>query len=146
VGEILDAQGADAGKIQTIARRLVHDSDRCVLHLPVRIGDFTDFFAGIHHAYTAGTISRPENPLMPTYKYVPVAYHSRASSVRPSGGTVRRPLGQRKLPEQAAPDYGPCRNLDYELELGVDRAGKSVRHSDPDRRGIAAHRRILSAE
>jgi fumarylacetoacetase len=89
------------------------------LQLPARIGDFTDFFAGIHHAYTAGTISRPENPLMPNYKYVPVAYHSRASSVRPSGGTVRRPNGQRKLPEQAAPDFGPCRNLDYELELGI---------------------------
>ena len=119
VGAILDANGADAAKIQTIAGRLVHDSSRCILHLPARVGDFTDFFAGIHHAYTAGTISRPENPLMPNYKYVPVAYHSRASSVRPSGGVVRRPSGQRKPPEQAAPDFGPCRNLDYELELGV---------------------------
>jgi len=61
VGEILDAKGADAAKIQTIANRLVHDSARCTLHLPARVGDFTDFFAGIHHAYTAGTISRPEN-------------------------------------------------------------------------------------
>jgi fumarylacetoacetase len=119
VGAILDANGADAAKIRTIAGRLVHDSSRCILHLPARVGDFTDFFAGIHHAYTAGTISRPENPLMPNYKYVPVAYHSRASSVRPSGGVVRRPSGQRKPPEQAAPDFGPCRNLDYELELGV---------------------------
>ena len=93
--------------------------DVASVHLPARIGNFTDFFAGIHHAHTAGTISRPENPLMPNYKYVPVAYHSRASSVRPSGGTVRRPNGQRKPPEQAAPDFGPCRNLDYELELGV---------------------------
>jgi fumarylacetoacetase len=57
--------------------------------------------------------------LMPNYKYVPVAYHSRASSVRPSGEEVRRPNGQRKPPNQAAPDFGPCRNLDYELELGV---------------------------
>jgi fumarylacetoacetase len=98
---------------------LLHDAARCTLHLPARVGNFTDFFAGIHHAHTAGTISRPENPLMPNYKYVPVAYHSRASSVRPSGGTVRRPNGQRKPPEQAAPDFGPCRNLDYELELGI---------------------------
>ena len=119
VSAILDVRGADAPKAQTIAGRLVHDSNRCTLHLPARIGDFTDFFAGIHHAYTAGTISRPENPLMPNYKYVPVAYHSRASSVRPSGGVVRRPRGQRKPPEQAVPDFGPCRNLDYELELGI---------------------------
>ena len=119
VGEILDAKGAAASKVKAIANQLLHDSARCAVHLPVRIGDFTDFFAGIHHARTAGTISRPENPLLPNYKYVPVAYHSRASSVRPSGGTVRRPNGQRKPPEQDAPDFGPCRNLDYELELGI---------------------------
>ena len=119
VGEILDANGADAAKIAAIAGRLLHDAAGCVLHLPARIGDFTDFFAGIHHAHTAGTISRPDNPLTPNYKYVPVAYHSRASSVRPSGGVVRRPNGQRKPPEQGAPDFGPCRDLDYELELGV---------------------------
>jgi fumarylacetoacetase len=119
LGELLDSKAAEAGRLQGIAGRLLHDAARCSMHLPARVGDFTDFFAGIHHAYTAGTISRPENPLMPNYKYVPVAYHSRASSVRPSGGTVRRPNGQRKPPEQTAPDFGPCRQLDYELELGV---------------------------
>ena len=119
VSGLLDAKGADAEKIQGMADRLLHDAAKCTLHLPARVGDFTDFFAGIHHAHTAGTISRPENPLMPNYKYVPVAYHSRASSVGVSGGTVRRPNGQRKPPEQDAPDFGPCRNLDYELELGV---------------------------
>jgi fumarylacetoacetase len=119
IGELLDSKGTDAAQLQGSANRLLHDAAHCTMHLPARVGDFTDFFAGIHHAYTAGTISRPENPLMPNYKYVPVAYHSRASSVRPSGGTVRRPNGQRKPPEQASPDFGPCRNLDYELELGV---------------------------
>ena len=119
VGELLDSKGTDAGQLQGIAKQLLHDAADCTMHLPARVGDFTDFFAGIHHARTAGTISRPENPLMPNYKYVPVAYHSRASSVRPSGGTVRRPNGQRKPPEQASPDFGPCRDLDYELELGV---------------------------
>ncbi|HEY1412367.1 MAG TPA: fumarylacetoacetase [Rhodopila sp.] len=116
VGEILDATNADASKLPA---RILHDSARCILHLPVRIGDFTDFFAGIHHARTAGSINRPENPLMPNYKYVPVAYHSRASSVRPSGGLIRRPNGQRKPSSQATPDFGPSRSLDYELELGV---------------------------
>src|SRR4029077_2635850 len=119
IGGLMDSQGTDALQLQGSANRLLHDVAHCTMHLPARVGDFTDFFAGIHHAYTAGTISRPENPLMPNYKYVPVAYHSRASSVRPSGGTVRRPNGQRKPPEQASPDFGPCRNLDYELELGV---------------------------
>jgi fumarylacetoacetase len=119
VGDILDAKGGDAAKIRTIGGRLVHEAAGCVMHLPASIGDFTDFFAGIHHAHTAGTINRPDNPLMPNYKYIPVAYHSRASSVRPSGGTVRRPNGQRKSPEQDAPEFGACRNLDYELELGV---------------------------
>ena len=89
------------------------------MHLPATIGDYTDFFAGIHHGRKGGQISRPDNPLMPNYKYVPVAYHSRASSVRPSGDDVWRPNGQRKLPAEAAPTFGPCRNLDYELELGV---------------------------
>ena len=92
-------------------------SARCICRRMV--GDYTDFFAGIHHARKGGQISRPDNPLMPNYKYVPVAYHSRASSVRPSGEDVRRPNGQRKLPNEAAPTFGPCRNLDYELELGV---------------------------
>jgi fumarylacetoacetase len=117
IGELLDVKGAQ--ELERIGSRVLHDAARCTMHLPARVGDFTDFFAGIHHAYTAGTIGRPENPLMPNYKYVPVAYHSRASSVRVGGGTVRRPNGQRKPPDQVVPDFGPCRNLDYELELGV---------------------------
>jgi fumarylacetoacetase len=110
------ATGSDArGK----ASHLLHDAAACTLHLPAHVGDYTDFFAGIHHARKGGQISRPDNPLMPNYKYVPVAYHSRASSVRSSGEDVRRPNGQRKLPNEAMPTFGPCRNLDYELELGV---------------------------
>ena len=89
------------------------------MHLPAAIGNFTDFFAGIHHATNGGRRRDPNNPLSPNYKYVPVAYHSRASSVRPSGVPVRRPNGQRKLPEENAPSYGPCRKLDYELELAI---------------------------
>jgi fumarylacetoacetase len=104
---------------RSMASRLLHEAVACTMHLPVTVGDYTDFFAGIHHARKGGEISRPDNPLMPNYKYVPVAYHSRASSVRPSGEEVRRPNGQRKLPSETAPTFGPCRNLDYELELGV---------------------------
>src|SRR6516165_6338920 len=88
------------------------------LMLPVEIGNFTDFFASIFHATNAGRMFRPDNPLMPNYKYVPVAYHSRASSVQVSGVPVRRPIGQTRRPDDAAPVYRASRNLDYELELG----------------------------
>jgi fumarylacetoacetase len=88
------------------------------LFVPARIGNFTDFFASIFHATNAGKLFRPDNPLNPNYKYVPVAYHSRASSVRPSGAPVRRPLGQAKGPDDPAPVYRASRALDYELEFG----------------------------
>src|SRR5262245_563743 len=88
------------------------------LLLPVEIGNFTDFFASIFHATNAGRMFRPDNPLMPNYKYVPVAYHSRPSSVRVSGTPVPRPHGQSKTAEETAPVYRPSRALDYELELG----------------------------
>ena len=87
--------------------------------LPAAIGDYTDFYAGIHHAENIGRQFRPDNPLLPNYKWVPIGYHGRASSVRPSGEPVVRPKGQRKPPDALAPDYGPSRRLDYELELGV---------------------------
>ena len=89
------------------------------MHLPCAIGDYTDFYVGIHHATNVGKQFRPDNPLLPNYKYVPIGYHGRASSVRVSGEPVVRPKGQRKAPEADAPDYGPCRRLDYELELGI---------------------------
>jgi fumarylacetoacetase len=89
------------------------------LLLPVAIGDFTDFYASVFHAINAGRAFRPDNPLLPNYKYVPVAYHGRASSVRVSGTPVKRPQGQRKGPNEAAPSYGPSRNMDFELELGM---------------------------
>ncbi|HEX4407608.1 MAG TPA: fumarylacetoacetase [Xanthobacteraceae bacterium] len=86
--------------------------------LPAAIPNFTDFFASVFHATNAGKMFRPDNPLMPNYKYVPVAYHSRASSIRVSGTPFKRPRGQRKPPNDPAPTYGPSRHLDFELELG----------------------------
>ena len=98
---------------------LLHRAVDCVLHLPATVGDYTDFYAGIHHATNVGRLFRPDNPLLPNYKWVPIGYHGRASTVQPSGVPVRRPNGQRKRPDEEAPNFGPCRNLDYELELGV---------------------------
>ncbi|HJU15306.1 MAG TPA: fumarylacetoacetase [Stellaceae bacterium] len=119
VSALLAADGDERARIEGIAGRLLHEAAACTLHLPAAIGAFTDFFAGIHHARNGGRRRDPNNPLSPNYKYVPVAYHSRASSVRPSGVAIRRPHGQRKDAADAAPHFGPSQKLDYELELAV---------------------------
>jgi fumarylacetoacetase len=116
---VLSADGSERAKIEPLAARLLHNAADCTLHLPAAIGSFTDFFAGIHHARNGGMRRDPNNPLNPNYKYVPVAYHSRASSVRPSGVPIRRPSGQCKAANEDAPTFGPAQKLDYELELAV---------------------------
>jgi fumarylacetoacetase len=88
------------------------------MSLPCRIGDYTDFYTGIHHATTVGKLFRPDNPLLPNYKWVPIGYHGRVSSLGVSGQQFRRPLGQFKG-EGDEPQFGPARRLDYELEVGV---------------------------
>ena len=98
---------------------MLQEAAHCTMHLPARIGDYTDFYVGIHHANNVGRQFRPDNPLLLNYKYVPIGYHGRASSVRPSGESVVRPRGQRKPPEADAPIFEPTQRLDYELELGV---------------------------
>ena len=98
---------------------MLHLTSDCALHLPARIGDYTDFYAGIHHATNVGKLFRPDTPLLPNYKYVPIGYHGRASTIRASGTDVIRPSGQTKAPDAAAPMLGPSRKLDYEVELGV---------------------------
>jgi len=97
----------------------LHAATDCTLHLPTRIGDYTDFYAGIHHAVTVGKLFRPDNPLLPNYKHVPIGYHGRASSIRPSGAPVIRPIGQTKAADKEAPSFGPSKRLDFELELGI---------------------------
>lgn len=98
---------------------LLRQSDVELL-LPAQIGDYTDFYASKYHASNVGMMFRgKENALMPNWVHLPVGYHGRASSVVLSGTNVRRPLGQMKPPEAVAPTYGPCRQLDFELELGL---------------------------
>jgi fumarylacetoacetase len=110
----------------------------CRLHLPFAIGDYTDFYTGIHHAMNVGRQFRPDNPLLPNYKYVPIGYHGRASSVRPSGNDVRRPQGQRKGAGDA-PEFGPSQRLDYELEMGIWTSGSNALGSDIAIGGAARH-------
>ncbi len=119
VSAVLDADGPDRARIAAMRASLLRRSEDCAVRLPVAIGAYTDFFAGIHHARNGGRLSRPDNPLAPNYKYVPVAYHSRASSVRPSGTDVRRPKGQRLVAGRDVPEYGASQRLDYEMELGI---------------------------
>ena len=100
-------------------RELVFHRQRDVtMQLPARIGDYTDFYSSYHHAHNVGTMLRgPENALMPNWKWLPVAYHGRASSIVVSGTDVRRPKGQIKPPDAPAPIFGPSKSFDYELEM-----------------------------
>ena len=119
---LFDALHADSGLDAKLNGCLLEQSE-AEMALPCRIADYTDFYTGIHHATTVGKLFRPDNPLLPNYKWVPIGYHGRSSSIGVSGGTVRRPLGQLKAPDTEAPFYGPCKRLDYELELGLFVAG-----------------------
>jgi fumarylacetoacetase len=97
--------------------RIFHAQKDVTMQLPARIGDYTDFYSSYHHAHNVGTMLRgPENALMPNWKWLPVAYHGRASSIVASGAEVRRPHGQIKPPDAPAPIFGPSRSFDYELE------------------------------
>jgi fumarylacetoacetase len=100
------------------ARCLIPQSEAEMV-LPATIGNYTDFYASIHHATNVGKMLRPDAPLMPNYKHVPIGYHGRASSIVVSGTSVRRPLGQLKADDASAPAFGPSRTMDYELELGM---------------------------
>jgi fumarylacetoacetase len=87
--------------------------------LPCRIGDYTDFYTSIYHATNVGKQFRPDNPLLPNYKWIPIGYHGRASSIVVSGQSFRRPVGQIKGPDDPVPSFAPTRRLDFELEVGV---------------------------
>jgi fumarylacetoacetase len=115
LSELLRKGSPDRHKI---ARAFLVPMDQTRMRLPVEIGDFTDFYASVHHATNVGRLFRPENPLLPNYKYVPVAYHGRASSVVVSGTAIRRPRGQIQNQSDQAPSFRPSDRLDYEAEVG----------------------------
>ncbi|MBH0037534.1 fumarylacetoacetase [Pseudoalteromonas sp. SWN166] len=103
---------------QALSNTLVAQSD-IEFSLPCRIGDYTDFYTSIYHATAVGSLFRPDNPLLPNYKWVPIGYHGRSSSIDVSGQTFHRPKGQTKAPDAEVPSFGPCKRLDYELEVGI---------------------------
>jgi fumarylacetoacetase len=107
---------APAADRQVVSHYLVRKADVEML-LPAAVGDYTDFYASIFHATNVGRLFRPDNPLLPNYKYIPIGYHGRASSLVPSGTAVRRPCGQTRDGD-TEPRFGPSQALDYELEVG----------------------------
>jgi fumarylacetoacetase len=107
-----------SAQTQGRVERLLVPMREAEMLLPAQIGDYTDFYASLHHATRVGKLFRPDNPLLPNYKYVPIGYHGRASSIVVSGHGVRRPSGQIK-PPNGAPEFGPSQSLDYELEVGI---------------------------
>lgn len=136
VSHLLRAEGAQVTAKPHAADVLLAQGDVRMV-LPARITDYTDFYASIDHAMNVGSMMRPDNPLLPNYKWAPIGYHGRSSSIVVSGTTVRRPSGQRKGPDDAAPTVGPSHALDYELELGAfvgtgNTQGESIALADAD--------------
>jgi len=115
---LLRADGARGAGNRDVARKRLLPLADAELFVPAEIGDYTDFYASIHHAANVGSLFRPDNPLLPNYKWVPVAYHGRASSIVVSGRPVNRPSGQARINPAEPVQYGPTKRLDYELEVG----------------------------
>jgi fumarylacetoacetase len=117
IQHLLDAGTSTLRDDAALRGRVLHARKDVTMQIPARIGDYTDFYSSYHHAHNVGTMLRgPENALMPNWKWLPVAYHGRASSIVVSGADVRRPHGQVKPPDAAVPNFGPSRSFDYELE------------------------------
>ncbi|HVF17217.1 MAG TPA: fumarylacetoacetate hydrolase family protein, partial [Steroidobacteraceae bacterium] len=116
----------DVSKEAAVRPALIPASE-CELHMPAIVGDYTDFYTGIHHAENIGKQFRPDAPLLPNYKYVPIGYHGRSSSIETSGAKVIRPQAQIKGPNDAVPSYRASQRLDFELEMGVWIGGRNPR-------------------
>ncbi len=114
---LLSAEAATLRDNAELRARAFHKRSEVTMQLPARIGDYTDFYSSYHHAHNVGTMLRgPDNALMPNWKWLPVAYHGRASSIVVSGTEIKRPRGQTKSPDASSPVYGPSKSLDFELE------------------------------
>ncbi|HXD24037.1 MAG TPA: fumarylacetoacetase, partial [Gemmatimonadaceae bacterium] len=116
----------EAKRAQAQRAEILAGMDRVSMLVPAEIGDYTDFYASIFHATNVGALFRPDAPLLPNYKYVPIGYHGRASSIVPNGTPVRRPRGQVRPDASAPPSYAPSASLDYELEIGALVCGENT--------------------
>jgi fumarylacetoacetase len=109
----------EAGRAAQRVPGLLHPMASLRLRLPVEVGDYTDFYASVDHATNVGSMFRPDNPLLPNYRHVPIGYHGRASSIVPTGTPVHRPMGQVSAKPEGPPTFAPTARLDYELEVGA---------------------------
>jgi fumarylacetoacetase len=130
------SRGLREGADKALQSCLIAQSD-VEFDLPATIGDYTDFYTSVHHATSVGKLFRPDNPLLPNYKWVPIGYHGRSSSIGVSGQEFHRPVGQTKAPDAEVPSLGPCKRLDYELELGIyigqgNEMGDAIKLDDSD--------------
>ncbi|MEC7839514.1 MAG: fumarylacetoacetase [Chlamydiota bacterium] len=104
---------------ETLKKFLFVNIHEAIMHLPFKVGDYTDFYTSLHHATNVGKRFRPQNPLLPNFKHLPVGYHGRASSIVISDTPINRPYGQTKDPTENQPTFQPTKKLDYEMELGI---------------------------
>ena len=119
VSALLAYDNNEIKKNENQLNQLFDNQDEAKMHLPVKIGDYTDFYSSEQHAYNVGCMFRdPNNALLPNWKHIPVGYHGRSSSIIVSEEPVIRPKGQQKLDDQENPIFGPCKLLDFELEMG----------------------------
>jgi len=128
-----DADSMSREKVERFAYRLADVGFRN----PLDTGDYTDFYCSIYHATNVGLMFRPDNPLLPNYKYLPIGYHGRASSIVVSGTDIKRPHGQNRSDQDKPPVFGPCKNLDFEMELGFfvgqgNELGRSIQISEAE--------------
>ncbi|MDH3252353.1 MAG: fumarylacetoacetase [Ignavibacteria bacterium] len=119
LSELLSTHSPDVTADPDLGDRVLVPMADAEIMLPALVGDYTDFYASVLHATNVGRMFRPENPLLPNYKYLPVGYHGRSSSLVVSGAAVRRPFGQTVKNDSGPPQFGPSAMLDYELEVGV---------------------------
>jgi len=115
--QLISLLADNSDKKEAISRYLIPKS-KAEIVIPAYIGDYTDFYCSIFHATNVGSMFRPDQPLMPNYKYVPIGYHGRASSIVVSGTDIKRPHGQNRTDAEKPPVFIPAKNLDYEMELG----------------------------
>jgi len=118
--DLLKVDGCDDLRKCAFLDSVLKDRVQVNMTIPFEFGDYTDFYASLYHATNVGSMFRPDNPLLPNYKHIPIGYHGRASSIVPSGTSIKRPVGQQAPSEEGgSPAFGPCKLLDYEMEMGV---------------------------
>ena len=119
ISELLNAKNSELSQNKEAIAKVLDLQSESEMHLPIKIGDYTDFYSSEQHAFNVGSMFRdPDNALLPNWKHIPVAYHGRSSSIIPSGQDVIRPKGQQKLDDNENPIFGASKLLDFELEMG----------------------------